>query len=316
MSGDGQGTSSKEDETYYPVEALLGYRVFRRYGRREVSYKVKWRGYEETTWERIERLTQNCGHLIYDFHKENPHYGPSPIKRRQVRAGWDNEKDMEPSLWPTYGEVLDYLRKNIPQDCHLIENDEPVEYKDGINAGIVFANSHAYLAIVLVNFNGIKSLTLIGDSMNSFIDEERREENKEIGNKLLKILEATEAEVLIVPTQTKEDVCAYMAIQALLTAIQLIKEIGRIPALISFPSTKVQSLMKEFGKEYKTSKSVERSKFGTAIDFQWTRCSFCLDFKTQKKNSYKLKRMHEGKRHRGDDGKTYNYRMRPILRKV
>jgi hypothetical protein len=51
----------------YEVETILERRIHRplRLGRRRVQYKVKWKGYDETSWVNEEDL--NCGGLIYDF---------------------------------------------------------------------------------------------------------------------------------------------------------------------------------------------------------------------------------------------------------
>lgn len=307
-------TSNEGDERQYPVQNLVGRRILYRNGIRKVSYRVKWQGYEETTWEPIESLLVRCSHLVYEFHQLNPEYGRSPITRGQIRAGWDGAIDTEPDLWPTYDEVSTYLKKNLPEDCHLIETDDQPCYKEGVNAGVIFTESHAYLAIVLVNYGEVGSHTLVGDSLNSFLTEERREKNKLAGNKILKMLGTTEAEVLQIPTQTRADICAYVAIQTLLETIRLIKTLQRIPALISFPVSEIEKVMNEFGKDMRSSKSLKRGRFEAGLNSHSIQCSYCLDYKCKPRDGDKIKRMHEGRYHHGTSERTANYRSRPVLK--
>ncbi|OWZ07070.1 reverse transcriptase, partial [Phytophthora megakarya] len=54
-------------EDVYEVEQILDTREGRmtRYGRTRRKFRVKWRGYDETSW--VDELDLNCGGLVYDF---------------------------------------------------------------------------------------------------------------------------------------------------------------------------------------------------------------------------------------------------------
>ncbi|OWY93032.1 reverse transcriptase [Phytophthora megakarya] len=55
------------DDDVYEVEQILDVREGRttRYGRTRREFRVKWRGYRETSW--VDELDLNCGGLLYDF---------------------------------------------------------------------------------------------------------------------------------------------------------------------------------------------------------------------------------------------------------
>ena len=59
-----------EDAGEYEVEAIQDVRwvpARTRSARRRKEYQVKWRGYDEPTWEPVEQL--KCGRLLYEFDK-------------------------------------------------------------------------------------------------------------------------------------------------------------------------------------------------------------------------------------------------------
>lgn len=294
----------------YQVEALTGRQILYRRGLRQIKYKVKWVGYEETTWEPMEELMKNCAHLIYEFHKANPKYGQSPARRGQCRGGARPVYITDSTLWLSNDEIEVYLREHLPESCHLFTDEHP-QYKQGINAGVTLLGAHAYLAIVLIDYEDIGSITLIGDSMNLFVKDEDRAKNKAAGAELLRALKVNEAEVLIIPRQTRADVCAYVAIQSLLDALDLIQKLHRLPAMICFSMKKVEKLMDVFGKNYRDSKTLYAFK---GVEPLTIRCSYCLDYKPRCKDAEKLKKMHEARDHHRQNSKVWNYRSRPVLK--
>ncbi|OWZ01825.1 hypothetical protein PHMEG_00026722, partial [Phytophthora megakarya] len=65
----------------YEVEQILDVREGRttRYGRTRREFRVKWRGYRETSW--VDELDLNCGGLLYDFLRK--HTGRSRLEVMQ-----------------------------------------------------------------------------------------------------------------------------------------------------------------------------------------------------------------------------------------
>jgi hypothetical protein len=58
-----------EESGEYEVEEILDRKTERLHsGRRATKYQIKWKGYDETTWEPEEHLS--CGALLYEFDKQ------------------------------------------------------------------------------------------------------------------------------------------------------------------------------------------------------------------------------------------------------
>jgi len=58
-----------EEDGEYEVEEILDKSIERlANGKRVTKYHIKWKGYEETTWEPEENLS--CGALLYEFDKK------------------------------------------------------------------------------------------------------------------------------------------------------------------------------------------------------------------------------------------------------
>ena len=80
--------SSYDGDTDYEVEKILDDKYTRptRSGRLKKYYLLKWKGYEEPTWENEEDL--DCGFLLYEYNKEK-------LKQRRAEAVLTREEEDE-----------------------------------------------------------------------------------------------------------------------------------------------------------------------------------------------------------------------------
>lgn len=303
----------------YAVEGIEKHRIrfnaVTKRPRRE--YLVKWRNYgaEENTWEPLCNLRGNCSNLIFQFHLKHPENGPSPVQETAGRSN-ANQTEWNESLWPTNEEVFVYLKK-IYKEHPLVHVYHPVKepaLKDGLNIAIMFLESHAFTIIRIVNINGLEDMVYIGDSLNHFKNEEGGRTHQKLAHDLLSEIGVDHAQIIIHQQQTRNDTCAYSGLAALQESVKLILECDQVPGLITYPTSRVGEIMKEFGRDPAHSQSEQKGQFHTDEDNRKKQeCSFCTSYVRRAKQAYQGRRMHEILTHRKKS--CTNLRSKNVIRR-
>lgn len=233
----------------YPVEKIERYRIrFNAITKRSrIEYFVKWLDYgaDENTWEPLCNLREYCSNLIHRYHSEHPEVGPSRIPEKARKSKNDNAV-LNESLWPTTKEVFVFLSETF-NNQPLVNVFHPTiksTLKEGLNISIIFLESHAFAIIRTINMGELANMVYVGDVLNYFQDKESTETHGNLANNLLSIIGVDQAQIIIHQTQTRNDTCAYSAIAALQESVKLILKCDQIPGLITYPTSRVDEIMK------------------------------------------------------------------------
>lgn len=187
------------------------------------------------------------------------------------------------------------------------------ETKTGLNLAISYYNNHAFLIIIAKNWNGHNEVYL-SDANNA--SSESDEETQELINEMLTDIGVNEAKIIMQNVQRRRDLCAYTCLAAAEEFIKLTNKAVVIPRILTFKKEKVSNILRSFGVDESQSETTNsnRGYFAKGDQGLISQCSFCTEYRTNRRAPYIARRAHEIAKHSEEfEGKMRQFQ---IIRKT